>query len=231
MQKTRQLIAIVTCRNHLYPTSDRIKTILETWYATWLQGYSSVIDIRFFVGQGPTCLSVPGLIELDAPDDYAGLPCKVRKICEFALKENYDFVQKTDDDCVINWPKFKVIESDYAGIPKPGNYCGGGAYWLSRRSMGLIAEHGIDDWAEDRGVGTLLAKHGIQLKDALYIQPGIGIASAYGCQCGLPACVEKSRRPVWEYFPDAAVITQLSPEQVRACHRFYENSSRPDHRP
>jgi hypothetical protein len=240
---SKSLIAVVTCRKMCYPqheldshlagANDRIQTLLDTWYKDYLARAADKIDLQFFVGRGNGEVNLPHYVELDAPDDYKGLPEKVRKIFEFALRAGYDFCCKTDDDGYFNFRKFKIVEADYAGIRKPGDYAGGGAYWLSRRSMELVVEHGIDDWAEDRGVGTLLAKHGIRLTDIPYIQPGRGIAAGYGhgCSCSDAACIEKRSKPVWEYFPDASVITQLSPEQVRACHRFYENPSRDHNRP
>ena len=239
----RSLIAVVTCRalaypqneldSHLAGANDRIQTLLSTWYGDWLARFADKIDLQFFVGRGDGKANLPHYVELDAPDNYTGLPEKVRKMFEFAVRSGYDHVLKADDDGYINFRRFEVVKADYAGIRKSGDYAGGGAYWLSRRAMEIVVERGIDDWAEDRGVGTLLAKHGIRLTDIPYIQPGRGIAAEYGhgCSCSDAACIAKRSKPVWEYFPDAAVITQLSPEQVRACHRFYENSSRSDHRP
>jgi hypothetical protein len=228
---SKALIAVITCRKLAYPINeldshlagenDRIQTLLSTWYRTYLARYTDKIDVGFFVGRGEGEVNLPHYIELDAPDDYEGLPAKIRKMFEFALDAGYKHVCKADDDGYINWPKFEVVTADYAGIRKPGDYAGGGAYWLSHRPMEIVVEHGIPDWAEDRGVGKLLAEHGIQLTDIPYIQPGRGIAAEYGCSCS-PACRAKSSKPVWEYFPDAPVITQLSPEQIRACHRFYE---------
>jgi hypothetical protein len=227
---SKALLAVITCRKLCYPPheldahlageNDRIQTLLDTWYKTYRDQYADTIDVQFFVGRGDGEVNLPRFVELDAPDDYEGLPAKVRKMFEFALRSGYDNVCKTDDDGYFNFSRFEVVESDYAGIRKPGDYAGGGAYWLSRRSMEIVVEHGISDWAEDRGVGTLLATRGIQLTDISYIQPGRGIAAEYGCSCS-PACREKSSRPVWEYFPEAPVITQLSPEQIRACHKFY----------
>lgn len=198
------LIAVVTCEKN----KDRVQAQLETWVPR------ANVDVKFFDGK-----------TLGVPDDYYLLPHKVRKICEYAVAAGHDRILKLDDDGFVNWKQFKVIEADYAGIRKPGDYASGGAYWLSRRSMQIVAEHGIQDWAEDRGVGVLLARHGIQLTDVPYILPGAGVAAEYGCPCGLGKCKDKSG-PIWTYFSDAAVITQLGPDQMRACHRFYEDTNR-----
>ncbi len=232
---SKSLLAVVTCRALCYPaheldahlagSNDRVQTILDTWYKNWLALYADKIDLQFFVGRGEGEVNLPHYIELDAPDDYQGLPVKVQKLCEFALRSGYDRVLKADDDGYFNFRRFEIVNADYAGIRKPGDYAGGGAYWLSKRAMEIVARYGIDDWAEDRGVGKLLSEHGIRLTDIPYIQPGRGIAAEYGCSCPNPVCVEKSKKPVWEWFPDVAVITQLSPEQIRACHKFYEDTN------
>lgn len=90
-----------------------------------------------------------------------------------------------DDDTFVWVERFKEIKLDYAGIqiiandggsPKLGipsarrgtyplDYACGGAYWLSKRSMKIIAESPFnDDWAEDRWVGHTLAQHEIKLE-------------------------------------------------------------------
>jgi hypothetical protein len=197
------LIAIVSCAKY----ENRRDAQLETW-ARWPH------SMAFF--DGP---------DLGVGDDYASLPRKTEALCKWALARGHDRILKIDDDGYINWKKFSVVEADYAGIRKPGDYASGGAYWLSRRSMEIVARYGINDEAEDRGVGKLLAEHGIRLTDIPYILAGAGVAAEYGCPCGSDKCKAKSG-PIWEYFPEAAVITQLGPDQMRACHRFYEDTGR-----
>lgn len=233
---SKSLLAIITCRKLCYPpheldahsagANDRIQTLLDTWYKTWREQYADKFDVQFFVGRGDGEVNLPHYVELDAPDDYEGLPAKVRKMFEFALAAGYDRICKADDDGYFNFRRFETVIADYAGIRKPGDYAGGGAYWVSQRSAEIVARYGINDWAEDRGVGKLLTAHGIRLTDLPYIQPGRGIASAYGCPCSDPVCREKRSKPVWETFPDTPVFTQLSPEQVQDCHTFYEDTSR-----
>ena len=198
------LIAVVTCEKNRY----RVKAQLETW-VPW-----ATRDVKFFDGK-----------TLGVPDDYESLSRKTEALCRWALGAGYDRILKLDDDGWINFHRFEIVDEDYAGIRKPGDYASGGAYWLSRWAMGIIARCGINDIAEDRGVGTLLAEHGIRLTDIPYILPGAGVAAEYGCPCGGDKCKDKNG-PIWEYFPKAAVITQLGPDQMRACHKFYEDSSR-----
>lgn len=196
------LIAIVSCEQYRHRTDAQFETWGRSPYPT-----------RIFEGS-----------YLYVPDDYESLSRKIEALCVWALERGHDRILKIDDDGYINWPRFEIVEADYAGIRKPGDYASGGAYWLSRRAMEIVARYGIDDTAEDRGVGRLLAQHGIPLTDIPYILGGAGVALDYGCPCS--KCKDKSG-PIWEYFPEAAVITQLGPDQMRACHKFYEDSNRP----
>ncbi len=157
------LIAIITCeKNH-----DRVQRQLDTWIPVAREiGY----DVQIFDG-----------VRLGVPDDYASLPLKTKALCKWALTNKYKHVLKIDDDGLIRVDRFKKIENDYAGIligpndlgcfrikvpnavtgTYPSPYCSGGAYWMSERSMRIIAETEINDWAEDRWVGNTLAKNGI----------------------------------------------------------------------
>src|ERR1700677_2849414 len=191
------LVGVITCPKNY----ERVRAIKETWLP------KATVEVEFFNGQRLSCF-----------DDYEHLSQKTAALCVWALEHGHDRILKLDDDAYINWRAFKIIEADYAGIRKPGDYASGGAYWLSRRAMEIVARYGIDDTAEDRGVGKLLAQHGIPLTDIPYILGGAGVALDYGCPC--PKCKDKSG-PIWEYFPEAAVITQLGPDQMRASHRFY----------
>ena len=196
------LIGVVTCAAYQH----RVQAQQETW-VPW-----ATRDVRFFDGK-----------TLGVPDDYDALARKTEALCRYALDAGYDRLLKIDDDGWINFRKFKVVEADYAGI-RNANYASGGAYWLSRRSMEIIVRGGIDDIAEDRGVGKRLAQHGIpltELPDYIWQGAGLatGIAGASACPCS--ECKKLGGKPVWEYFPDAAVITQLGPEAMRACHKFY----------
>ena len=201
------LVGIITCPKNY----ERARAIQETWLP------KSPVDTEFFDGQRLSCF-----------DDYEHLSQKTVALCVRALEKNYDRLLKLDDDSYLNYRAFKVVEADYAGIRNPGGYASGGAYWLSQRAMEIVARCGIDDIAEDRGVGNLLARHNIHLVELPdYIWQGFGLAvgeaAASACPCS--ECKKKNGKPVWEYFPNAAVITQLGPDQMRACHKFYEDSS------
>ena len=104
-------------------------------------------------------------------------------MCKWALAHGYDRLLKVDDDCCIRVDQLHPVSHDYAGIviaandlgstvppgvpakPRgtyPYNYASGGAYWLSRKAMTIVADARPNgDWAEDRFVGNTLARHGI----------------------------------------------------------------------
>jgi hypothetical protein len=114
---------------------------------------------------------------LRVPDDYKSLPLKTKALCQWALDNGFQRMLKLDDDAFVYLKNFKIVYEDYAGmwIPKndlgvpdrnilplpPGttkfDYASGGGYWLSERSMKIIVETQITDWAEDRWVGQALA--------------------------------------------------------------------------
>jgi hypothetical protein len=169
----KALIAIFTCSRPKY--QERLQTLRDTWIPLAAPYH----DIRFFDGA-----------RLGVPDDYWSLPQKTKALCKYAIQHGYDYLLKVDDDTYVHPDKLAIPSADYAGIrikandlgfppnfankPKgtyPFDYASGGAYWLSRRAMEVVAEAEIDDWAEDRWVGQNLAKHGIfftELPDYLF---------------------------------------------------------------
>jgi len=171
--RVKILIAIYTCSRPKYQA--RLQVLQETW----LPLAAPFHDIRFFDG-----------MRLGVPDDYWSLPQKTKALCKYAIQHGYDYLLKVDDDTYVHPDKLAPPGVDYAGIrikandlgfpptfaasPKgthPFDYASGGAYWLSRKAMEIVAETEIDDWAEDRWVGQTLGRHGIvftELKDYLF---------------------------------------------------------------
>jgi hypothetical protein len=173
------LIAVISCEKY----KNRVEALRETWIPIALD---AGFDVQVFTGQ-----------RLGVPDDYASLPLKTKALCQWAFKEGYEHLLKIDDDTCVDVSNFHIVTSDYAGIrikandygspdlansfdkPKgtyPHHYASGGAYWLSRRSMKLVAEAPFNgDWAEDRWVGQTLAGAGIELDilpDYAFWSPG-----------------------------------------------------------
>lgn len=159
------LLAVITCKEN----AERVRAQHDTWIPRALAaGY----EVEIFDGD-----------RLGVPDDYYSLIQKTITVCQWAMGQGYDRLLKVDDDCSIRIDQLLPATADYAGIvitandfgssvppgapPKPRgtypyNYASGGAYWLSRKAMTVIASTQPNgDWAEDRFVGNTLARHGI----------------------------------------------------------------------
>lgn len=164
----KYLIAIVSC---LHPDKQELCRGQER---TWLKN----LPHKFFVGNGRESTPlVSSTVYLDAPDDYSNLPLKVQAMCQWVLRQNeyYDFVFKCDDDYYAI-PQ-RLLGSDFrmwnyyghVRFPYGENahiaYCHGGAgYWLSRKSVKVVAEGDPKHFLpgiEDGAVARCLAEKGI----------------------------------------------------------------------
>lgn len=158
------LIAIVSCHKNLY--------LRECQRKTWVSEISKAIDFRFFIGIGESELTADE-VKLDCPDDYTGLPAKVRAICQWAIDNEYDYLFKCDDDTYVR--PDRLIQCgfeahDYMGRLRPPSGAwkhdyalGGPGYWLSIRAMKAIAAAELtEDTIEDRWVGYVLHNKGIE---------------------------------------------------------------------
>lgn len=162
---SRMLLAIITCKEN----ADRVRAQNDTWIP---RAVAAGYHVQIFDGE-----------RLGVPDDYYSLIQKTQAVCQWAINHGYERLLKVDDDCCIRVDHLHPTNFDYAGIvvaandcgsiippgvpPKPKgtypyNYASGGAYWLSRKAMAIIADAEPNgDWAEDRFVGNTLARHGI----------------------------------------------------------------------
>ena len=105
------------------------------------------------------------VVTLRCPDDYNGLPYKIKAGFRF-VKQRFDpdFVFKIDDDMFVDVDKlFEAVESidcDYAGVVSLSNtllYFGGPLYYVSRKSIDLLQNMDIEySTAEDVCVGNCL---------------------------------------------------------------------------
>jgi len=149
----KTIVAIESCMAH----QDRVDAILRTWG----EGDERV---QVFTGPG-----------LGVPDDYDHLPEKTKAICQWAVLNDVDYLFKSDTDTYINLER--LFEADYykhsysgyildwLGIP----YCSGPGYWLSRKSLEILARFNWDGCrngsypnAEDVTVGNVLFAHDIR---------------------------------------------------------------------
>lgn len=160
------LIAVVNARHR------------QEWRAavrsTWLrQVPSALCDAFFFMGNGEPREFLPDEISLDCSDKYEHLPEKIRSICRWSLEKEYQHVLKCDDDVVLK-PNQMLASGyekyDFSGKanrpPQPYVVSFGFNYWLSRKSMEIIAEAKLpEDGSNDdeKWVAKNLWDHGISL--------------------------------------------------------------------
>ena len=130
-------------------------------------------DAFFFMGNGEPKEFASDEVALDCSDKYEHLPEKVRAIARWALGREYSHVLKCDDDVVLR-PN-DLLDSgyekhDFSGKanrpPQPYVVSFGFNYWLSRKSMAVIAEAALpSDGSNDdeKWVAKNLWDHGISL--------------------------------------------------------------------
>ena len=116
------------------------------------------------------------MVTLKCPDDYVGLPHKIKAGFRF-VKERFDpdFVFKIDDDMFVDIDKLfesvKILECDYAGTlcyKYQVLYFAGPLYYVSRNSINLLQVMDTSySSAEDVCVGNCL-KHTIRKYFPLY---------------------------------------------------------------
>jgi len=110
---------------------------------------------------------VTHIATLRCPDDYKGLPHKIRAGFRFVHSNfNPEYVFKIDDDVIVNMDALArtvltLRFADYAGVvtctSNRTNYCGGPLYYVSRTSLEKLQDMDptVSD-AEDICVGTCL---------------------------------------------------------------------------
>lgn len=162
---------------------------------TWLKDLVGMADYKFFLGHPAS--DAEDVVSLDMADGPIWLTSqrngprtlvlnrKTEGLVKYAYEQGYDFVFKCDDD-TFAWPHRLLLSEfekyDYSGFVDRhyakdiGFYQwaqGGSGYWLSRKAMAVIVEHGLHLVpAEDFAVGQILARNGIHPHhDARYV-PG-----------------------------------------------------------
>jgi hypothetical protein len=189
------LIAIVGCEAR----KDRMHAQRVTWAKDFAN--DSDIDVRFFLARQER-EPLPEEVFVDVDDGYLGLPAKSREVSRWARPRGYDWILKTDDDSLVFARKLRVPDTgvDYAGWvhrPLAENWCSGLAYWLSRRSMEVIADSSLEPLkdspflgnAEDRWTGYSLKAAGIKVVN----DPGILFVNKH--QRPLPRDIYPRMRP------------------------------------
>jgi hypothetical protein len=152
---------------HISGENNRIETLRATWLKD-VAKFSAHVDYKLFYGAPHNREPLADEVFLSCADDYAHLPHKTIAICKWAKEHGYDWVFKADDDSLVYVDRLvrelMTNRFDYAGYLN-GKMCSGGpGYWLSKRAIGIIAEHASANqhWAEDVTVGKTLFHHNIQ---------------------------------------------------------------------
>jgi hypothetical protein len=162
----KTLIAIINARHR----QQWRGAVRSTWMS---QVPKEKCDAFFFMGTGELRKFAEDEIELDCSDKYEHLPSKVQSIARWALEREYSHMLKCDDDVVLK-PKALLASGyeqyDFSGKanrpPQPYIVSFGFNYWLSRKSMEVIAAaplppDGSND--DEKWVAKNLWEYGIEL--------------------------------------------------------------------
>lgn len=155
------LIGVVTCA--------RDKAWLQAAHDTWMKRVPPEIDIK---------VADASILPEGVVDSYETLPHKTKALAWYAFSSGYRFLLKIDVDTYLRPDLLQVPPaSDYTGrlrgksspeyvpegVENVCEYVSGGAYWLCRRALEIIARAELTkDPAEDRWVGNTLFKFGIR---------------------------------------------------------------------
>jgi hypothetical protein len=172
------LIAVLSCQR------DRGLGCHNHARLTYGKDLADFADLRFFVGGPEPSNLAEDEVWVDAVDDYVSLPAKTKAICQYMLRQDYDFVFKADNDTYLIPQDFRgfmqncradvagSLQGSMEGRPAgkkfgmvisarpPSFYPWGGGYLLSRKAAKLVVdfEHpGVGP--EDRMVGAAVIGH------------------------------------------------------------------------
>jgi hypothetical protein len=203
----KTLIAVVNAR----PRQEWRSAVRSTWMK---QVPQDKCDVFFFMGNGEPRDFQPDEVALDCSDKYEHLPEKVRAITRWAREREYGHMLKCDDDVVL-MPKALLSSGyehhDFSGKanrpPQPYVVSFGFNYWLSKKSMDIIAdatlpEDGSND--DEKWVAKNLWDHGIQLVNDNRYKLHIG----------------------WEVYPEQTFRRALRPSRTIAAIRDPEMVAR-----
>jgi hypothetical protein len=201
------LIAVRTCKKYTHR--------VEVQKATWIpEVVAAGFEVQIFDGD-----------RLGIPDEYRYNAMKMQAIHRWTLAHGYKRLFKVDDDTYVCARNLKIVNDDYAGIltranhggysfcpaPPQGSvefdYAQGGVYWMSERSMRILAcaSFRISDnplYEEtcfcDRWEGQILGRSGIFVKELpnYFLAPDIEAKLTKDC----------------------IAVTQASIEQIEFCH-------------
>lgn len=167
-------MGVLSCQAY----SERRQRCLRSWIP---EALDAGIDVIFLLGGSNAAARREGLnLQLPCPDDYDSLPMKVGLFLEWADKHaEFEYIFKCDDDTYVRPERLLAFDcqgNEYIGAewsPGVGYASGGAGYWLSRKSVAVLAPvlRCYSSGAEDVLVGQILANAGITLKQSDFFIP------------------------------------------------------------
>lgn len=148
---------------------------------TWLADLTPPFDYKFFLGNNVSTQADE--IPLNIEEGYYSAANKVLAICEYFVKNDYDYLFQCWTDLyarperllLCGFENYDYV-GDFAGDPyrdDERNYASGGAgYWLSRKAASFVLAGGIPQhWADDVWVGRVTAGAGLRrMHDCRYLR-------------------------------------------------------------
>jgi hypothetical protein len=212
------LVGICSARPHL----GRRAAVRETW----MSRAPKEVECFFFVGKGDSGLEgTDDVWDMDAPDDYDHLPLKVIAFFTAALKREFDWLFKCDDDTYVLLDRLLELRSfnkDLVGnefVESRGSPSGGAGYLLSRRLVELLVSDNTlpRTGAEDVVVGNAARRYGASCQGTNRLcwdqsrapSSGNNVITSHWCSA-------KRLRAVHEMFHE-------TPEIVQVVHRHWRD--------
>lgn len=133
---------------------------------TWIREWGC--EYRFFIGRG-SLNPMADEVQFDVDDSFNHVVDKEHMAFQWAIDQGYDYVYTSSPDCYRILPVMLATpfsEHDYYGSRVLHEfYAGGCGFWLSRRSLEVLANSPVCRDYPDKAIGIVLDKAGIKLQD------------------------------------------------------------------
>ncbi len=185
----KTLIAILSCSDHI------LKGYNQTMRDTWLKDVPLGVDYKFFFGtkllieptledwqKAPSdflkktvaCTDISGYKEktdevlLLASDRYEHNTYKFKSMCQWALREGYEFVFQCLTDTYVAVDRLvnsQFQDFDYSGTSNGERTAlgGGPGFWMSKKALAAIANAKVDCWTYDAWSGKVILENGMSI--------------------------------------------------------------------
>src|SRR5271157_2230156 len=119
----------------------------DTLRKTWIPLVPPEVDVKFFVGV-PLETPEDDVIVLNCCDNHENIPEKVREICRWAIRWNYDFMWKVDDDVQLKPSKLINVSSPFTAVILQDTFSicsriSGFLYGFNRECMDILSASSI----------------------------------------------------------------------------------------